>query len=128
MLITYNHPLNTSLHLFFLHITKSANIFPHAGPRFYKIQRLSSLITTAQTVEDQRVFQVPQEKKITKAKRYGRRKPIQDANVLEKAIQTAVLRSTDGKYKGSENLLLSKDPAFKLRKTPSDPLDCTNAL
>ncbi|KAG5520246.1 hypothetical protein PMAC_001324 [Pneumocystis sp. 'macacae'] len=113
-----------------LHINKNIYTFPYHKQGFYKICRFSQLSEAIQKTENQNVFKIPKKTQIVKRKRYrfshtslngftvipyGRREPIKDIKLLEKAMQRAMLRSTDGKNDGSKPLPLSQNPKLKLR-------------
>ncbi|CCJ31053.1 unnamed protein product, partial [Pneumocystis jirovecii] len=113
-----------------LPINKPIYLFLSSQQGFNQIFRFSQLAKTTEKTEDQNVFKVPKEAQIAERKRYrfsytslngfsvvpyGRREPIKDAEMLEKAMQKAVLRSTGGKNDGSKPLILSQDLKLKLR-------------
>ncbi|EMR10462.1 hypothetical protein PNEG_01176 [Pneumocystis murina B123] len=80
--------------------------------------------------EGKEIFKVPKELQFSERKRYrcsfeslngfkispyGRKKPIKNIERLEKAVRTAISRSTGGTYDGSSPIILTEDLSFKLR-------------
>ncbi|KAG5437337.1 hypothetical protein PCANB_000767 [Pneumocystis canis] len=96
---------------------------------FFEFPRVIYSRYVTQQTDNQEIFKTPKEAQIMERKRYRfspeslngfsiipycRKQPIQDIKMLKKAIEMAVLRSTNGKYDESKGFLFSQ-PTLKLR-------------